>query len=77
MAKKSKIVREHKLIRNVKKYASLRAELKNIIQEYKLIVSKYPRKGLGVEPLCSDAGLEDPVTVFRTDEKVTKEVNLN
>ena len=32
MAKKSKIVREQKLIRNVKKYASLRAELKNIIK---------------------------------------------
>ena len=32
MAKKSKIVREKKLIRNVQKYASLRAELKNIIK---------------------------------------------
>ncbi len=32
MAKKSKIVREQKLIRNVKKYASLRSELKNIIK---------------------------------------------
>jgi len=32
MAKKSKIVREHKLIRNVQKYASLRSELKNIIK---------------------------------------------
>ena len=32
MAKKSKIVREKKLIRNVRKYASLRAELKNIIK---------------------------------------------
>ena len=31
MAKKSKIVREQKLIRNVQKYASLRSELKNII----------------------------------------------
>ena len=54
-----------------------KTELKNIIQEYKLIVSKYPRKGLGVEPLCSDAGLEDPVTVFKTDEKISKEANLN
>ena len=52
-------------------------ELKEIIKEYKSIVSKYPRKGLGVEPLCSDAGLEDPVTVFKTDENITKEVNLN
>ena len=35
MAKKSKIVREQKLIRNVKKYASLRAELKSIIKSPK------------------------------------------
>ena len=33
MAKKSKIVREHKLIRNVQKYATLRADLKNIIKD--------------------------------------------
>ena len=32
MAKKSKVVREQKLIRNVQKYASLRSELKNIIK---------------------------------------------
>ena len=32
MAKKSKIVREHKLIEKVKKYAPLRAELKGIIK---------------------------------------------
>ena len=32
MAKKSKIVREQKLIRNIQKYASLRSELKNIIK---------------------------------------------
>ena len=32
MAKKSKIVREQKLIRSVQKYASLRSELKNIIK---------------------------------------------
>ncbi len=54
-----------------------KSELREIIQEYKIIVSKYPRKGLGVEPLCSDAGLEDPVTVFKADENITKEVNLN
>ena len=33
MAKKSKIVREHKLIKKVQKYAALRAELKNIIKD--------------------------------------------
>ena len=32
MAKKSKIVREQKLIRSVQKYASLRSELKSIIK---------------------------------------------
>ena len=32
MAKKSKIVREHKLIEKVQKYASLRAELKDVIR---------------------------------------------
>ena len=52
-------------------------ELKEIIQEFKQVVSKYPRKGLGVEPLCSDAGLEDPVTVFKADENILKEAKLN
>ena len=52
-------------------------ELREIIQEYKQVVSKYPRKGLGVEPLCSDAGLEDPVTVFKADENIEKEAKLN
>ena len=33
MAKKSKIVREHKLIEKVQKYASIRAELKNVIKD--------------------------------------------
>ena len=32
MAKKSKIVREYKLVKNIKKYSSLRAELKGIIK---------------------------------------------
>ena len=32
MAKKSKIVREQKIIRKVQKYASIRAELKNVIK---------------------------------------------
>ena len=33
MAKKSKIVREHKLIERVKKYAAIRAELKKVIKD--------------------------------------------
>ena len=32
MAKKSKIVREYKLLKNVRKYSSLRAELKEVIK---------------------------------------------
>ena len=32
MAKKSKIVREHKLIEKVQKYSALRVELKNVIK---------------------------------------------
>ena len=35
MAKKSKIVREHKLIKKVQKYAAIRAELKGIIKDPK------------------------------------------
>ena len=35
MAKKSKIVREQKLIKNVQKYAIVRAELKKIIKDQK------------------------------------------
>ena len=35
MAKKSKIVREYKLIKNVEKYATLRTELKDIIKNPK------------------------------------------
>ena len=33
MAKKSKIVREYKLMKNVQKYASIRAELKGVIKD--------------------------------------------
>lgn len=38
-------------------------ELETIIWEYKEICQTYPRSGQGVEPLCSDVGLEDPSTV--------------
>ncbi len=33
MAKKSKIVREYKLLKNVEKYSSIRAELKEVIKD--------------------------------------------
>ncbi len=38
-------------------------ELYTVIDEYQQICAEYPRKGLGIEPLCSDVGLEDPSTV--------------
>ena len=40
-----------------------REELDSAIAEYKEICAEYPRKGLGIEPHCSDVGLEDPSTV--------------
>ena len=42
------------------------AELYQAIDEYKEICADYPRKGLGIDPLCSDVGLEDPSTVANT-----------
>ena len=48
MAKKSKIVREYKLIKNVQKYASLRAELKHIIKSPE---SSFEEKELAVAKL--------------------------
>ena len=48
MAKKSKIVREYKLIKNVQKYASLRAELKHIIKNPE---SSFEEKELAVAKL--------------------------
>ena len=48
------------------------------IREYQAIIAKYPRQGKGVEPLCSDVGLEDPGTVYRNnEEKVIEKTNLN
>lgn len=38
-------------------------ELYGAIAEYHQICLDYPRQGLGIEPLCSDVGLEDPSTV--------------
>ncbi|MCH2036916.1 MAG: sedoheptulose 7-phosphate cyclase, partial [Puniceicoccaceae bacterium] len=40
-----------------------RNELKNSILEYKQFCNLYPRDGVGIEPLCSDVGLEDPSVV--------------
>jgi len=40
-----------------------RDELDLAVKEYQAICAEYPRKGLGIEPHCSDVGLEDPSTV--------------
>ena len=48
MAKKSKIAREYKIIKNVQKYASLRKELKDIIKSPK---SEFEDKKAAVEKL--------------------------
>ena len=36
------------------------SELRSTLDEYRERVSDFPRSGLGVEPHCSDVGLEDP-----------------
>nr|WP_326520976.1 sedoheptulose 7-phosphate cyclase [Leptothoe kymatousa] len=38
-------------------------ELNEAINTYRQICQDYPRQGLGIDPLCSDVGLEDPSTV--------------
>ncbi|MEM6869040.1 MAG: sedoheptulose 7-phosphate cyclase [Cyanobacteria bacterium P01_C01_bin.121] len=38
-------------------------ELFAAIRDYQQLCEKYPRKGLGIDPLCKDVGLEDPSTV--------------
>ncbi|MEO0885694.1 MAG: sedoheptulose 7-phosphate cyclase [Cyanobacteria bacterium J06648_10] len=38
-------------------------ELFAAISDYQELCEKYPRKGLGIDPLCKDVGLEDPSTV--------------
>ena len=48
------------------------------IREYQAVVAKYPREGKGIEPLCSDVGLEDPGTVFRNKkENVIENSKIN
>lgn len=39
------------------------AELFSALREYKRVCMSYPRNGRGIEPCCSDVGLEDPSTV--------------
>ncbi|ERN41814.1 3-dehydroquinate synthetase [Rubidibacter lacunae KORDI 51-2] len=42
-----------------------REELGRSIANYREICAEFPRLGLGIEPHCSDVGLEDPSTVFQ------------
>ena len=52
-------------------------ELIEMIDEYKNVVKKYPRNGLGVEPLCQDAGLEDPLSIVKIEKSDLEEIKLN
>jgi hypothetical protein len=40
-----------------------RDDLFTAIRDYQQLCDKYPRQGQGIDPLCSDVGLEDPSTV--------------
>ncbi|WP_036798727.1 sedoheptulose 7-phosphate cyclase [Pleurocapsa sp. PCC 7319] len=55
------------------------AELYQAIDEYQQICTDYPRQGLGIDPLCSDVGLEDPSTVAHAliDDEPTTEPTLS
>ena len=46
-------------------------ELYKAIDEYQQICADYPRNGKGIDPLCSDVGLEDPSTVAQAPEEHT------
>ena len=39
-------------------------ELYSALKEYQQVCASYPRKGRGIDPLCTDVGLEDPSTVM-------------
>lgn len=51
-----------------------RQALSKSLDKYYDICLEMPRKGHGVEPLCSDVGLEDPATVYRDCETQLQEV---
>jgi 3-dehydroquinate synthase len=38
-------------------------DLFTAVSDYQQLCTQYPRHGLGIDPLCSDVGLEDPSTV--------------
>lgn len=39
-------------------------ELYSALKEYQKVCAAYPREGRGIDPLCTDVGLEDPSTVM-------------
>ncbi|MEE8601392.1 sedoheptulose 7-phosphate cyclase [Euzebya tangerina] len=43
-----------------------RTELEATVDHLRGLAASYPRAGRGIEPLCSDVGLEDPATVGHT-----------
>ena len=46
-----------------------KAELYAALTDYKAVCAAYPRHGRGIEPLCTDVGLEDPSTVMPEPER--------
>lgn len=46
-------------------------ELYEAIDDYQKICADYPRDGRGIDPLCSDVGLEDPSTVAQAPDEHT------
>lgn len=53
-----------------------RGDLFEAVDDYAAICRDYPRQGLGIEPHCSDVGLEDPSTVGQpvADSALAEEV---
>ena len=56
-----------------------REELDQAVAEYQQLCTSYPRNGLGIEPHCSDVGLEDPSTVAHApiESAVVAEASLS
>ena len=46
-----------------------KVELYAALTDYKAVCAAYPRHGRGIEPLCTDVGLEDPSTVMPEPER--------
>eukprot|EP00177_Eucheuma_denticulatum_P000481 GFKZ01000844.1.p1 GENE.GFKZ01000844.1~~GFKZ01000844.1.p1 ORF type:complete len:898 (+),score=141.90 GFKZ01000844.1:173-2866(+) len=50
--------------------------LEKTLIDYQELVKSYPREGYGIEPLCSDVGLEDPSTVKQHAENAVQKGSL-